>query len=260
MSPEPIKILVVDDDPALLAVLEAGLRMHKDYDVSAVALATEAQDLIRENTYDLIITDYALDNPEINGLSLLRLAREKCPATLVVLITAFASLEITLESIHLGVYDFLTKPFQLDELQLVIRNAADRIQLVRENESLRRQVTQMLDELQEVDRQHTELLDRIRSMDVDGSGSDHPYGTGGHLGGYGSVTSTADLRRRRMQEQLSHYVRMGETIRERLTRERQKIESLFKNGLLPESAYRRAIMDRGNEAAKKDRIQPTVVT
>ena len=245
MAQDPIKILVVDDDPALLAVLEASLRMQEDYAVTAVGSAPQAMHLVRQQAFDIVITDYSLNDPGINGLAILRTAREQSDRTLVVMITAFASLEITLESIHLGAHDFLTKPFQLDELQLVIRNAADRIRLERENHALRLQVARMITELDEIERQHGALLDRIREMDLGGGGE----ATSAPVTAQFNHTSLQEMHRRRVSEQLSTYVRMGETIRERLTRERQKIESLFEKGLLPESTYRRALMDRKSDNA-----------
>lgn len=243
---EPIKILVVDDDPALLAVLEAGLRLQEDYAVTAVVSAVEAMHCIMDRPFDLVITDYSLNDPNINGLALLRTVHERSENTLVIIITAFASLEITLESIHLGAYDFLTKPFQLDELQLVIRNAANHIRLERENRYLRDQITHLIDALDQIEHQHEGLLDRVRQMDYEGGLTE----TASSLMQPVNTFSTNEMRRRRMREQLSTYVRMGETIREQLARERQKIESLFQKGLLPENAYRRAMLDRKQDRAR----------
>ena len=244
MSQIPIKILVVDDDSALLAVLEAGLRMQGDYDVTAVTSGSEALALIESRAFDLVITDYLLGERDIDGLTVLRAVRAKDEKALVIIITAYASLEVTLESIHWGAYDFLTKPFQLDELQLVIRNAAERIRLGRENGELRLQVGELIQSLDEMQMQQGELLERLRQLHDEGLGAE---GTGGSTAPALVSASLMELRRRR-REQLSTYVRMGETIRDRINRERENIETLFKKGMLSEQIYQRAIMERKRNA------------
>lgn len=241
MGSGAIKILVVDDDLALLAVLEAGLRTQPDYEITAMTSASEAIALVGSRDFDLVITDYSLGDRNITGLTMLRAVREKSDKTLVIIITAFASLEITLESIHLGAYDFLTKPFQLDELLLVARNAAERIQLERENTALRQEVAGLIQALDEVQAQQGELMERLRHLNEEG-GAEPPGGGGLPTALAGA--SLMELRRRRMREQLAAYVRTGETIRDRLNRERENIEVLFKKGVLSEQAYRRAIMER----------------
>lgn len=247
MEPNPIRILVVDDDAALLAVLEVGLRIQPDYDVTATTSGSEALALLDAHDYDLVITDYSLGVPEINGLTILRAVRSRSQRTLVVIITAYASLEITLESIHLGAHDFLTKPFQLDELQLVIRNAADRIRLENENASLRRQIEQLLGALDEMQQQQGELMERLRQLNEDGAAPPDNLALVASPALAGA--SLVELRRRRLREQLAAYVRQGETIRERLNRERENIESMFRKGILSEQAYQRALSSRKQEQA-----------
>jgi DNA-binding NtrC family response regulator len=225
MEPAEIKILVIDDDAALLAVLETGLRFLPGNRVTAEISAVEACRQIQQNEFDLVITDYSLNHSGINGLNLLRAARERNPATLVIMITAYASIEIILESIHLGAYDFLTKPFRLDELQLVVRNAIQQILLARENNRLRRQVAETIASLNRIERQHGELLNRIRQLGEEGNGAElesaFTLASLNHAG-------AQELRRRRLREQMSAYLRMGESIGEQLARERQKIESIFR--------------------------------
>lgn len=246
MESNPIRILVIDDDAALLAVLEAGLRIQPDYEVTATTSGPEAVSLLDARDYDLVITDYSLGDPSINGLTILRAVRRKSERTLVVIITAYASLEITLESIHWGAYDFLTKPFQLDELQLVIRNAADRIRLEDENASLRSQIAQLIGSLDEMQQQQGELMERLRALNDDGGAPENlPLIGSPALAG----ASLVELRRRRMREQLAVYVRQGETIRERLNRERENIETMFRKGILSEEAYHRALSNRKQEQA-----------
>jgi hypothetical protein len=128
----------------------------------------------------------------------------------------------------------------LDKDMLVARNAAERIQLERENTALRQEVAGLIQALDEVQAQQGELMERLRHLSEDG-GAEAP---GGGLPTALAGASLMELRRRRMREQLAAYVRTGETIRDRLNRERENIEVLFKKGVLSEQAYRRAIMER----------------
>lgn len=237
MASQANPILVVDDDAALLSVLEAGLKLQDDYDVTAVMSAEDALDLIRNRSLDLVVTDYSLEHPSINGLAILREARRQNPPPLVIMITAFASLQITLESIHLGAYDFLTKPFQIDELLLVVRNAIEFIRLQRENGRLRQQVGQLIDRLDGISRRHTEWLGRLRRLDGDPTAP-----TAAEDNGLLAISDapTQELRRRRMGDQIAHYVRLGESLGHELKLERERIESMFLPNVTEQAAYQGA--------------------
>lgn len=240
MNDAPISLLVVDDDPSLLAVLEAGLNDRSDHVVTATTQAEEAESLIRTRHFDLLVTDYILGHDRLNGIELLRRARERDPQVMVIIITAFASLEISLQAIHLGAYDFLTKPFQLEELKLVVRNATHLIRLNRENTYLRQQIMEMIEALREVEQSHAEWVDRIKKLDAGASITEAPSGL--------EPLQASPLRRKLIQEQIATYVKMGESLRDQLNRQRQRIQALVEQGLLPESAYQRAMQPhRGEE-------------
>src|SRR2546422_11187577 len=77
---------------------------------------------------------------EVDGLAVLRAAKEQSPQTVVLVVTAFASTETAVEAMKLGAYDYLTKPFKLDEIKLTIANALERKRLQDENQALKRQL------------------------------------------------------------------------------------------------------------------------
>src|SRR5205823_79744 len=79
---------------------------------------------------------------EVDGLAVLRAAKEQSPQTVVLVITAFASTETAVEAMKLGAYDYLTKPFKVDEIKLTIANALERKRLQDENQALKRQLRQ----------------------------------------------------------------------------------------------------------------------
>src|SRR5216684_1340393 len=92
--------------------------------------------LAKEN-YD-VITDLRM--PKVDGLQVLRAAKEISPDIAVIVVTAVASTETAVEAMKLGAYDYITKPFKLDEVSLIVRNALERKRLRDENLYLRKQL------------------------------------------------------------------------------------------------------------------------
>ncbi len=116
------KILLVDDEVHLLKAMDMFLRSRK-HDVRPVSDGREAERLIRSSTYDLIISDIRM--MPVDGLHLLRIARESCPETPVILVTAYATLDVALDAIKAGAFDFVTKPFKTDNFMATVRRALD---------------------------------------------------------------------------------------------------------------------------------------
>ncbi|HOE95421.1 MAG TPA: response regulator [Candidatus Sumerlaeota bacterium] len=225
-----IQILVIDDDPSLLAVLETGLQLEPGYHIRAEPRAADGLAALRAQPFDLVVTDYSLDDPQINGLTILQTAHALAPAPLVVIITAFASLELTLKSIQLGAHDFLTKPFQLEELRLVVRNAARLIELRRENERLHEQVGALDRAMRRIERAHAELVHRLDQLNDDATGN-----SGTDPGLTPASFQALELRRRRMRDQIAVYARMGHEIGEQLLAERSRLGVQFTTGQPDES-------------------------
>ena len=113
-------ILIVDDDPNILISTRSLLESVGHACVTA-GNGQEALERVRQNGPDLIITDMRL--PDMNGLSLVRELKKVEPALPVILITAYASSESAVESVKRGVFEYLVKPFQADELLATIKRA-----------------------------------------------------------------------------------------------------------------------------------------
>jgi len=94
------------------------------YDVSLASDGSEAIAQVGKDIFDLVITD--LKMPKVGGLEVLKAVKEISPDTVVLLITAFASSDSAVEAMKLGAYDYLSKPFQVDEVQLIVRNALEK--------------------------------------------------------------------------------------------------------------------------------------
>ncbi len=134
---EKSKILVVDDEPGMRTFLEIILRKEGN-SVETASDGMKALDNINNNVFDLAILDMLM--PVMNGIEVLKRIIEKSPETTVIIITAFASHETAIEAMKLGAYDYITKPFKIDEIKLVIKKALDKKGLERENLRLRKEL------------------------------------------------------------------------------------------------------------------------
>ncbi|MDP2700892.1 MAG: sigma-54 dependent transcriptional regulator, partial [Candidatus Rokubacteria bacterium] len=108
------------------------------YDVLTAAGGEPAIEALHRESVDAVITDLRM--PKVDGLQVLRVAKEISPDMAVIVITAVASTETAVEAMKLGAYDYITKPFKLDEVNLIVRNALERKRLRDENLYLRRQL------------------------------------------------------------------------------------------------------------------------
>jgi two-component system response regulator PilR (NtrC family) len=131
------KILVVDDEQSLREVLSIMLK-RTGYAVTSVADGEEAVELLGKEIFDLVITDLRM--PKMDGMEVLRAAKSASPETVVLVITAFATADSAVEAMKQGAFDYLTKPFQVDEVQLIIRNALEKRRLTTENILLKREM------------------------------------------------------------------------------------------------------------------------
>ena len=131
------KILVVDDEQSLREVLSIMLK-RAGYAVTSVADGEEAIEQLQKEIFDLVITDLRM--PKVDGMDVLKAVKSSSPETVVLIITAFATADSAVEAMKQGAYDYLTKPFQVDEVQLIIRNALEKRRLSTENMLLKREM------------------------------------------------------------------------------------------------------------------------
>ena len=128
-------LLIVDDEPGIrqLLTLVFGRVGHQ---MRAAENGRRAMELLREESADLIISDVRM--PDMGGIELLRAARELVPDVAVVMMTAFATVDTAREAFKLGADDFITKPFDVDELKLIVAKALEKLDLVKENRAFKR--------------------------------------------------------------------------------------------------------------------------
>lgn len=132
------RVLVVDDEEAARYGIRRALSAG-DYDIAEAGSAEDARTIINSRAPDLMLLDVNL--PGKSGLELLsELQGDADKSPLVVMLTAYGSERMAVEAIKAGAYDFLSKPFEVDELRLVVKNALETLSLRQENQSLRKRI------------------------------------------------------------------------------------------------------------------------
>ncbi len=131
------RILVVDNDADMVALLRRHLEME-GWAVTAVTGGEDAQTALGREEYAVVLTDLVME--PVDGLAVLREAQRVQPRARVVLMTAFGSLESAIDAMRQGAYDYLTKPFKLPELSVVVKRAVEDQRLREENRRLRAEV------------------------------------------------------------------------------------------------------------------------
>jgi DNA-binding NtrC family response regulator len=139
------KILVVDDNRELREILEEYLRGEGD-SVEGASDGKEALEKYRDNYYDLIITD--LNMPELAGMELIRTVQKENEITEFVIITGYASVDSAVEAIKIGAFDYIVKPFRMEELTVVVRNVREKVRLRKLNTQLYDTLKSFYDEIE----------------------------------------------------------------------------------------------------------------
>jgi DNA-binding NtrC family response regulator len=128
------RILIIDDDPAMVQVI-SDICQERGHQTLSFNSGAKAIENLATHAPQLVITDVRMD--KVGGLDVLRECKEVIPGTPVIMITAYKQLEIGIEAMKMGAYDYITKPFKVDELQLSIQRALDHQHDRREIRNLR---------------------------------------------------------------------------------------------------------------------------
>ncbi|MBN4054392.1 sigma-54-dependent Fis family transcriptional regulator, partial [Nitrospira defluvii] len=130
-------ILIVDNEKSMREFLAIVLK-KEGYRCATAEDGERALKIVEKNQFDLVLSDIKM--PKVDGIELLKTLKERSPETAVVMMTAFASTETAIEAMKEGAYDYLTKPFQIDEVKIIIKNVLERKSLQSENQQLRREL------------------------------------------------------------------------------------------------------------------------
>ncbi len=133
------RILIIEDERIMRITLEDTLRAA-GYEVSSVEKGTEGVRAFKQDRYSLVVTDVRL--PDIDGLEVLRMMKEADDNAQVILMTAFGTIKDAVDAMKLGAFDYITKPFSLEEFRLIVKRALELREIREENIRLRMHLTE----------------------------------------------------------------------------------------------------------------------
>jgi len=150
-----IRMLIVEDDEILGTMLRDFLQKPE----RALHIQKNGQEAIRDfkkQPYDVVIADLML--PGADGLQVLKEVKTVFPECEVIIITGYASLDTAIQAIRGGAYDYIRKPFKLEELEVAVKNASEKISLIRENRQLLLRLKEAMGEMDGLQRAWDDFL------------------------------------------------------------------------------------------------------
>lgn len=174
MEKKDFKILVVDDDEIARDVVSLSLQ-RDGYSVISACDGLSAMQILDLEDMDLVITDLRM--PGASGMDVLKRSVKNNPDTAVVILTAYGTLDTAIEAIKEGAYDYLTKPFNIQEIVILAARAYERADLIKRNKELRRHIRDTYRDLRVInavsESNNSEIIagwidrmDKLKTMDV----------------------------------------------------------------------------------------------
>lgn len=137
-APGAGRILIVDDEATAVENL-AHVCRKEGYEVTTRTTGQGALEALEKNRYDIVLSDLRME--KVDGMAILRRTKELDPETVVIIITGFATLDSAIEAMKAGAFHYISKPFRLDEVREVVRNALEVVNLKRENRQMKEELT-----------------------------------------------------------------------------------------------------------------------
>jgi DNA-binding NtrC family response regulator len=151
--PENPMIVLVDDEDMVVTSIKSFLTLETDYEIKGFTSPAEALDFVRNNRVDVVISDYLM--PDIDGITFLSRVKEVQPQATRILLTGYADKENAIKAINdVGLYQYIEKPWENDDLKLIIRNGLEKRLLLKRLE----------EKIAEVNRAHDELMSLQRDI------------------------------------------------------------------------------------------------
>jgi CheY-like chemotaxis protein len=204
-----IRILIAEDDEILGTLLRDFLENPR----REITIRKNGQEAIRDfksRPFDIIIADLML--PGADGLKVLKEAKAFHPECEVIIITGYASLDTAIQAIRGGAYDYIRKPFKLEELEVGVKNASEKISLIRENRLLLRRLREAMGEMEGLQKAWDEFLIQTETPGAKPAG---PFSDTDLSIALKQIPPDFDLQRRDFKEKALH-------ILDRLTNLRQQ--------------------------------------
>ena len=164
----PFHIWIAEDDDEFRETLGKSLVQE----TREIRLFSDGGELIeflkRDRSFDIIIADLLM--PGVDGLQVLEKSKKYNPDGVVIIMTGYASLDTAIQAIRGGAYDYIRKPFKLDEIEIIVKNACEKIALVRENRRLLQRLKETMEEMKEISRPQAKVpksRDPLSPLDLD---------------------------------------------------------------------------------------------
>ncbi|HBR21014.1 MAG TPA: Fis family transcriptional regulator, partial [Nitrospiraceae bacterium] len=157
------RILIVDDEKIALKNLEHVMK-KEGYEIVGTQSGQNALKLLESQQFDLVLTDLRME--KVDGMQILKRCRELYPDTEVIMITGYATLESAVESMKHGAFYYIAKPFKLDEVRKVVKEASEKVWLKKENRQLREQIESFQGKVKIItqDANMQRLLDMVKQI------------------------------------------------------------------------------------------------
>ncbi|MBT1687338.1 sigma-54-dependent transcriptional regulator [Dawidia soli] len=159
------KILIIEDDARIRAILKEILE-EKEHDVQEAADGQEGFKKLEQGGFDLCLCDIKM--PKMDGLEVLDKVKEAGITTNFIVISAHGTIDVAVEAVKKGAFDFLQKPFDLGRLEITLRNALDKTNLVKETRTLRKKISKKFDMVGDSEpiRQVKEMIEKVAPTDA----------------------------------------------------------------------------------------------
>ena len=164
----PFHIWIAEDDDEFRETLGKSLGQE----TREIRLFSNGGELVeflkKDPSCDIIIADLLM--PGVDGLQVLEKSKKYNPDGVVIIMTGYASLDTAIQAIRGGAYDYIRKPFKLDEIEIIVKNACEKIALVRENRRLLQRLKETMEEMKEINRPQAkvpESRDSLSPLDLD---------------------------------------------------------------------------------------------
>lgn len=135
------QILIVDDEESITFLLKTEFEDYPEFDVDVALSGTEAINLLQSKIYDVALLDIKM--PRVSGIDVLKYLNEHSPTTQVIMLTNVVDVKTAIETIKLGAYDFVSKPYDPEQLLVTVRRAIERRQLVIEKEAMKHELNRL---------------------------------------------------------------------------------------------------------------------
>ncbi len=145
---EPFRILIADDDEVCREILRDAIQQER-VEIALAGDGIEAFEKIRSKRFDILIVDLSL--PGKDGMELLHDARLRLPDILTIVICGYGNLDVAIEAVRQGAYDYIQRPFKLDEIKVPVRNAIEKVSMLRERITLLQEAQDLCKRLQQLE-------------------------------------------------------------------------------------------------------------